>query len=343
MTTDISQLVQNHPRDFRSQRYVYPVISRRSRGVSIGINLSPTGLCNFRCIYCQVDGEIRLSNATGDNQANHLNHTAVENSNATAWSKFSLSDYLLPEYAPDTAKQCHVRSNGPDDQSITIDLDVLEDELRQTLTLAVTGELFKIDAFQKTPPQFRRLNDIAFSGNGEPTLSPQFADAVQVVLRVRDELGANTVKPILITNATVMQRPSVAEALELIVECGGEVWAKLDAGTAAYYEQVSRSRVPFATIVDNIGQTAKRHQIIIQTLFMKIHDEPTPETELQAYIDRLNEIIRQGGQIKLVQLYTAIRDTAEPWVSPLTSQQLDALANRVRNETNLDVNTYHSS
>jgi len=34
--------------------YVYPVISRRAGGVSIGINLNPNNACNWRCIYCQV-------------------------------------------------------------------------------------------------------------------------------------------------------------------------------------------------------------------------------------------------------------------------------------------------
>ena len=46
---------KNHPREFRSNIYIYPVLSRRSGGVSIGINLNPDKACNFDCIYCQVD------------------------------------------------------------------------------------------------------------------------------------------------------------------------------------------------------------------------------------------------------------------------------------------------
>ncbi|MBI1825355.1 MAG: radical SAM protein [Planctomycetes bacterium] len=46
---------QHHPRDWRNNLYVYPVISRRSSGLSIGINLNPDTACNFDCIYCQVD------------------------------------------------------------------------------------------------------------------------------------------------------------------------------------------------------------------------------------------------------------------------------------------------
>ena len=48
----------HHPREFRDHRYVYAVLSRRARGVSIGINLNPDKSCNFGCIYCQVDRRI---------------------------------------------------------------------------------------------------------------------------------------------------------------------------------------------------------------------------------------------------------------------------------------------
>ena len=46
---------REHPRDWRENVYVYPVISRRSGGLSIGVNLNPDAACNFDCAYCQVD------------------------------------------------------------------------------------------------------------------------------------------------------------------------------------------------------------------------------------------------------------------------------------------------
>jgi len=45
----------DHSRDWRENAYIYPVISRRSGGLSIGINLNPDTACNFDCVYCQVD------------------------------------------------------------------------------------------------------------------------------------------------------------------------------------------------------------------------------------------------------------------------------------------------
>src|SRR5438477_2363264 len=44
-----------HQRSFEANRFVYPVLSRRSGGISIGVNLNPDKTCNFDCIYCQVD------------------------------------------------------------------------------------------------------------------------------------------------------------------------------------------------------------------------------------------------------------------------------------------------
>lgn len=46
--------VTDHSRDIVGLTYIYPVISRRSGGVSVGINLNPNNACNWRCIYCQV-------------------------------------------------------------------------------------------------------------------------------------------------------------------------------------------------------------------------------------------------------------------------------------------------
>ncbi|MCK7501470.1 MAG: hypothetical protein MZW92_74080 [Comamonadaceae bacterium] len=45
---------RDHSRESAGLTYVYPVISRRAGGVSVGINLNPNNACNWRCIYCQV-------------------------------------------------------------------------------------------------------------------------------------------------------------------------------------------------------------------------------------------------------------------------------------------------
>ncbi|MDX8401973.1 MAG: radical SAM protein [Mariprofundaceae bacterium] len=51
--------VTDHDRGAAGMTWVYPVVSRRAGGVSIGVNLNPNRACNWRCIYCQVPGLTR--------------------------------------------------------------------------------------------------------------------------------------------------------------------------------------------------------------------------------------------------------------------------------------------
>ena len=49
---------RKHDRHWRDNRYVYAVVSRRSHGISVGINLNPDKACNFDCVYCQVNRQL---------------------------------------------------------------------------------------------------------------------------------------------------------------------------------------------------------------------------------------------------------------------------------------------
>ncbi len=51
----IDRLHTQHERQFADNRFVYPVLSRRSGGISVGVNLNPDKVCNFDCVYCQVN------------------------------------------------------------------------------------------------------------------------------------------------------------------------------------------------------------------------------------------------------------------------------------------------
>lgn len=51
--------VEDHRRDAAGMKYVYPVLSRRAGGVSLGINLNVNNACNWACIYCQVPDLVR--------------------------------------------------------------------------------------------------------------------------------------------------------------------------------------------------------------------------------------------------------------------------------------------
>jgi wyosine [tRNA(Phe)-imidazoG37] synthetase (radical SAM superfamily) len=277
---------RDHRRDFAANRYVYAVVSRRSKGVSVGVNLNPDKVCNFDCVYCQVD-----------------------------------------RTTPGDAKD--------------VDLARLSVELEEMLDLIASGELFRHERFSATPLHLRRLNDIAFSGDGEPTTCPVFVDVVRVAAAARAARGLNAVKLVLITNATQFHRPRVREALALMAANNGEVWAKLDAGTDAYYHLIERTTVPFDRVLSNIAETAKAYPLVIQAMFLRLSAEPPSPAEQEAFCERLNEVLQSGGRISRVQVYTVARKPAEPTVTPLSDAEVDALAALVRRRTGLDVEAYY--
>jgi wyosine [tRNA(Phe)-imidazoG37] synthetase (radical SAM superfamily) len=284
---DLNPLFTSHSRNWRQNCYVYPVISRRGEGLSVGVNLNPDKACNFDCVYCQVDRAI-----------------------------------------PPTVRK--------------VDLDVLRSELDHAVALVVGGELFEDMQFSHVPPAFRRFNDIAFSGDGEPTTSPQFSAAVRIAADIRRKYCLDDVKLVLITDSAYLEKPAVKDALAVMDANNGEIWAKLDAGTAEYYQLVNRPNVPLARILDNIRQTACVRPIVIQSLWMNVHGSPPPDAEVDAFAQRLGEITLAGGRIKLVQMHTIARQAAESWVSSLDSEVLCRLAERVRSVTGLPVKTYNS-
>jgi len=279
-------IFSDHARSFAANRFVYPVISRRSGGVSIGINLNPDKVCNFDCVYCQVD--------------------RVQRS-----------------------------------QTRFVDIAQLLAELEGMLSLVTSGELFRDERFSKTPPALRRLNDIAFSGDGEPTTYRNFDEIIAACAAEKRRCGLDIVKMVLITNASMFHRPAVERGLAILDANQGEIWAKLEAGTDEYYRLVERTTIPFRQILDNITAAARVRPLVIQALFMQIHGEPPQLAELEAFADRLNEITAAGGRLKLVQIYTVARQPAESFVAPLADAEVDAIVELVRHRTGLQTAGFH--
>jgi wyosine [tRNA(Phe)-imidazoG37] synthetase (radical SAM superfamily) len=262
------------------------VVSRRSKGVSIGVNLNPDKICNFDCIYCQVN-----------------------------------------------------RKTAPTVREV--DMNRLSQELEDMHDLVLTGELFEMERFRETPLAFRRLNDIAFSGDGEPTTFPGFLEVVRMAAEIKKRRNLSEVKLVLITNATMFHKPQVQEASALLRANHGEIWAKLEAGTEAYYQLIDRTTIPYQRVLDNITTEAQRGPLVIQAMFLRMHDQPPSAAELEAFCDRLNEITGARGQIKLVQVYTVARVPAEEYVSPLSRVEVDQIVDLVKGRTGLPAEPYY--
>jgi wyosine [tRNA(Phe)-imidazoG37] synthetase (radical SAM superfamily) len=269
-----------HERLYGGNRFVYPVLSRRSGGISVGVNLNPDKICNFDCIYCQVD-RTRQSETT------------------------------------------------------FVETDALLAELEAMLRRVAGGELYSSPEFSHVPKRLRRLNDIAFSGDGEPTTYRNFDEIIAACAAVKDRLGLGDVKMVLITNASMLHREHVKRGLAILDLHQGEIWAKLEAGTDAYYQLIERTPIPFRQVLDNIADAARARPIVIQALFMRVHGDPPPAEELEAFCGRLNEITSAGGQIKLVQVYTVARRPAEDFVASLTDAEVDAIVELVKSRSGL--------
>ena len=275
MGSDIVKAHLDHRRLWLDFDYCYPVLSRRSRGLSLGVNLNPDKICNFGCVYCEVD-----------------------------------------------------RKTPP--RRRDIDLDQLEREMDALLELGASGRIYELPPFDSAPAEQRRLNDIAFSGDGEPTTAPELLAAVERLAQLKWRRGLPDVKMVLITDASRLQAREVVQALDVLYANNGEVWAKLDAGTDAYYQEIARTLVPFERILQNLEITARLRPITIQSLFLEWNGHGPSAEEVAAYCGRLDQILRMGGRLQAIQVYTVARPTPEPAARPLKAVALDALAARIK-------------
>ena len=146
---------------------------------------------------------------------------------------------------------------------------------------------------------------------------------------------------VLITNASMLHRPHVVRGLEILDANQGEIWAKLEAGTEEYYQRIERTKIPFQQVLDNIRDAAIIRPLVIQSLFMRVNDVPPTAKEIEAFCGRLNDITSDGGQLKLIQIYTVARTPAESIVTCLEDEEVDQLAETVRERTQLPVESYY--
>ncbi|CAG0933320.1 hypothetical protein PLCT1_02331 [Planctomycetaceae bacterium] len=285
MTTVRHSVLSDHARQFDELRFVYPVVSRRSRGLSLGVNLNPDKVCNFHCPYCQVD-----------------------------------------------------RTTPGRDQDV--DFDVMVEELDALMGLAQSGEIWNHPRFAGTPAPLRRLNDIAFAGDGEPTTYPRLGEALAAAARLRAGHGLSELKLILITNGTRLGEPAVLDALEALKGGPYEIWAKLDAGTQPWFEKINGTGMALRHLVRGLAACAKRFDLTIQSLFPTVDGAGPGNEEIDAYIGRLLEI-QKFGNLKLIQVYTTARKPADKGIGMLSDARLDEIAARVREKVPVPVETFY--
>ncbi|NTV70971.1 MAG: radical SAM protein [Azonexaceae bacterium] len=273
LTTD------DHRRDSAGLRYVYPVISRRAGGVSIGINLNPNNACNWACVYCQVENLTR---------------------------------------------------GGPP----PIDLECLERELAGFLDSALNGDFMQ----RQVPPEARRLMDVAFSGNGEPTSAPEFAEAVGVVGKVLERFGLSGQLMVrLITNGSLMHRPEVQSGIRHLAELGGEVWFKMDRATADEVAEINGVPWQMAKTSRNLEICASLAKTWVQTCWFALDGIAPTAASRKAYCDLLSPL---AGKLTGIHLYGLARPSLQPAayrLNALSEADLRDFAEEVQKKTGIRV------
>jgi hypothetical protein len=134
--------------------------------------------------------------------------------------------------------------------------------------------------------------------------------------------------------------PTCSAAWKILDANQGEIWAKLDAGSQAYFRW-STGRPSAGRILENITQAARIRPLVIQSLFMRIDGQPPDEAELEAYCQRLNEIVAAGGRLTLIQICTVARRPAESFVAPLDDSEVDRIVALVQERTGLNAAPFY--
>ena len=267
--------IKDHNRFQEGFEYVYPVVSRRAGGLSLGINLNTNNACNWRCIYCQV---------------------------------------------PDL-----IRGAPP-----PVDLDALEEELSVFLSQILIGSYLE----DQVPKGQRRLNDIAFSGNGEPTSAPNFADAVKTIHGVRVRANVpEVVKTVLITNGSLMHQHKVMKGVKDLAGINGEVWFKIDRATVEGAQLINDTKINKPRILSNLEASAKACPTWIQTCLFKLDGLHPADSDLDAYVQLIGEAVARGIPFKGILLYGLARQSHQPEsarLSKLDDGWLNAFAHRLR-------------
>lgn len=265
----------NHDRDSAAMTYVYPVVSRRAAGVSVGVNLNPNSACNWACVYCQVPGL--------------------------------------------------TRGTAPD-----IDLVLLEAELRAMLARILHGDFMQA----RVPAGARRLNDIALSGNGEPTSArvfPQIVDLIGRVMADFDLIGR--IKLVLITNGSLIDRPRVQAGLREMATLNGEIWFKFDSATTSGMRIINQTRITPGKQIERMGIAAQLCPTWLQTCVFALDGAPPSEIEQTAYLAAVTRVVQQQIPVQGVLLYGLARPSMQPQagrLSPLPAEWLDGFARKIR-------------
>jgi len=230
-------------------------------------------------------------------------------------------------------RYCEVNLDEPA-RAPTLDIPTMIEELERTIRLVRSGGLAARPGFRHAPPELLALRHVTLSGDGEPTLCPNFVEAIEAIIHLRAGGRLDFFKLVLVTNASMLDRPGVAEGLSLLSP-RDEIWAKLEAGTQEYMDRVNQPDCSLEHVMANILRVAQQRPVIIQSLFPSIDGTAPSASEIEEYVRRLKTLKSAGAQIPLVQIYSATRPTPHAECGHLPLRTLTQISRRVRQASGL--------
>lgn len=182
--------------------------------------------------------------------------------------------------------------------------------------------------------QLRRMHEdgvhpdvLTFAGNGEPTTHPSFPMIIDDTISLRDRFCPDARISVL-SNATQVTRPEVHAALMRV----DNNIQKLDTVDVDYIKRIDRptGHYDLEAIIDSLA--AFEGHVVVQTMFMRGTDAEgvdvcnTADCYVEPWLEALKRI-RPGS----VMIYTVDRKTPISSIQKARPDELDAIAERVRN------------
>ena len=176
------------------------------------------------------------------------------------------------------------------------------------------------------------LDVITFSGNGEPTLHPDFGSIIDDTIALRDRYFPN-VKISVLSNSTRLGHPAVAAALAKV----DNNILKIDSAIASTIELIDRpnSGYDLQEVASQIAAFGK--QAIVQTMLCRgEHNGVTIDNTTTEEIDALIELYRKINPGSIM-IYTIDRPTPETHLRRVPREELESIAGRITEATGIAV------
>ena len=160
------------------------------------------------------------------------------------------------------------------------------------------------------------IDSITFSGDGEPTLNPDFPEMVDITLELRDKYYPNALVSVL-SNATMAYKDAVFEALRKV----DNPILKIDAPTTELARIINRPAPGYR--VEDVVEALKRFDgdFVLQTMFLRCEgfDSSSPDV-LQGWMDIVRTL-----RPREVMVYTIDRETPQKDLVRFTPEEMRAL------------------